>query len=258
VWLLFVALALASGCQQDGGSPVAITPAPEEQDPLEPEELLTRMAAFMATHNDYSFEAIVTYQSLQETGQTLHFDMIQRVAVSQPDRLYWETVNDDAQSDNAWFNAGQFSMIKQPDNIYGQIEVPDTISEMIDVLVNEYGVIVPFSDLLKKTGESVFLQDLQDSDYVGLAWVEGVWSHHLALRNEIVDFEVWMQAEGDPIPQKLAITWKLEEGLPGYVARFRKWDFSPKFDEAQFRFEAPNEAERIAIIPMDVAWEAAP
>ena len=255
VCLLFVVLALTSGCQQDSETPMELPPAPDEQDPLSPEELLTQMAAFMAAHSDFAFEALVTYQSLQESGQTLHFDMIQRVAVSQPDRLFWETQEDDARSDEAWYSAGRFVMLKQPDNIYGQIDVPPTIPEMIDVLTNDYGVVVPFSDLLASGAESVFLRDLQDSQYVGLAWVEGEWSHHLALRNELVDFEVWMQAEGDPIPLKLAITWKLEEGLPGYVARFRKWNFSPEFDESQFRFDVPSGAELIEILPMDVAWE---
>jgi len=255
VCLLLIVLALTSGCQQDGEAPVAPPLPPDEQDPLTPEELLTQMAEFMAAHDEFSFEALVTYQSLQESGQTLHFNMIQRVAVGQPDRLFWETLNDDGTSDNAWYSTGRFSMVKQPDNIYGQIGVPDTMPEMIDVVTNDYGIIVPFSDLLASGDESVFLKDLQASQYVGLAWVEDEWSHHLALRNDLVDFEVWVQAEGDPIPLRLAITWKHEEGLPGFVARFRKWNFSPMFDESRFRFDVPNGVERIEILPVDVAWE---
>jgi hypothetical protein len=258
VFLLLAVAALGSGCQQDGGTPVAFPTAPDEQDPLAPEELLTQMATFMATHNDYSFEALVTYQSLQESGQTLHFDMIHHVAVSQPDRLFWTTLNDDARSDHAWYSDGRFAMLKQPDNIYGQVDVPNTIIEMIDVVTNDYGMIVPFSDLLASGDEPVFRQDLLDSDYVGLAWVEGGWSHHLAFRNELVDYELWVQAEGDPVPLRLAIIWKLEEGLPGYVARFRQWNFSPVFDESQFRFEAPSGAELIEVLPLGLAQEIEP
>jgi hypothetical protein len=256
--LLFVVLTLASACQQ-GGEPTAGLPAPpDEPDSLSPEELVTQMTAFMASHDDFSFEAHVTYQSLQESGQTLHFDMIQRLAVSKPDRLFWETRNDDASIDLGWYSDGHFVMFKQPDDIYGQIEVPTTIPEMIDVVTNDYGIIVPFSDLLASGDRSVFLEDLQDSDYVGLAWVEGGWSHHVALRNELVDFELWIQAEGDPIPLRLAITWKLEEGLPGNVARFREWDFSPAFDESRFQFEAPSGAEQIEVLPLGLAWEVEP
>jgi len=258
VGLLLVALTLTSGCQQDAETQVALPPAPAEEDELSPEEVLSRMAAFLATHDDFSFEALVTYQSLQESGQVLHFDMVQRVAVSQPDRLFWETLEDDARTDNAWYSDGRFVMLKQPDNIYGQIDVPNTIPEMIHVVTNDYGIVVPFSDLLARSGEPVFLQDLQAGQYVGQAWVEGEWSHHLALRNELVDFELWVQAVGDPIPLRIAIRWRLEEGLPGYVARFRKWKFSPLFDESQFHFDAPDGAERIEVLPEGAAREMDP
>ena len=258
VLLSLVVLALGPGCQQDDGAPVPFTMAPDEQDSIAPEELLTQMATFMATHSDYSFEAFVTYQALQESGQTLHFDMVQRLAVSQPDRLFWTTLNDDARTDSVWFSDGLFSMLKQPDNIYGQIDVPATIPEMIDVMADDYGLVVPFSDLLAGGGESVFLRDVQVSLYVGLAWVEGRWSHHLALRNELVDYEVWIQAEGDPVPLRLAITWKHEDGRPGYVARFQEWNFSPAFDESLFHFEVPTEAERIEIIPEIAEAEVEP
>lgn len=253
--LLCVVLTLTPGCQQDAETQVALPPAPAEQDDLSPEELLTRMAGFMATHDDYSFEALVTYQVIQESGQVLHFDMVQRVAVSQPDRLFWETLEDDARTDNAWYSDGRFVMLKQPDNIYGQIDVPTTIPEMINVVTNDYGIVVPFSDLVARDGDPVFLRDLQASQYVGQAWVEGQWSHHLAFRNDLVDFEMWMQAIGDPIPLRLAIRWKHEEGLPGYVARFRKWKFSPVFDDSQFHFDAPDGAERIEVLPEGAATE---
>ena len=146
-------------------------------------------------------------------------------------------------------------MLKQPEGIYGQIDVPLNISEMIDVVVNDYGIVVPFGDLLGTSEESVFLRDMEASSYAGLAWIEGAWTHHLALRNELVDFEIWIREDGDPLPQKLAITWKLEDAVPSFVARFRTWDFSPSFDEARFQFEAPPGTERIEIIPAAPAYQ---
>jgi hypothetical protein len=251
-------LGLATGCQQDVSTPATITALPEVSEDLASEAVVREMAAFMGQHMSYKFEAEVTYQSLQESGQMLSFDMLQHVAVSQPDRLFWVTTNDDAQIDSAWFDAGTFSMLKQPDNISGQVDVPATIPEMIDALTSDYGLVVPFSDLLAGGDEPVFLRDLQDSEYFGLAWVDGRWSHHLALRNEIVDYQIWVQAEGDPVPLRIAITWKLEEGLPEYVSRFANWDFSPVFTESMFEFGNRTEGERIDILPMVFEEEVAP
>jgi hypothetical protein len=254
--LLFITLAGVSGCQSDDDG-IRLPPPPSTDDSYSPspEELLTQVSEFFSTHSEIAFEALVTYEAVQESGQKLQFDLVQRVAVSQPDRLFWVTLLDDGTTNTVWYSDGLFTMLKQPENIYGQIEVPATIPEMIDVVVNDYGIVVPFGDLLASGDDPVFLQDLESSFYAGLAWVEDTWAHHLALRNELVDFQMWLREDGDPVPQKLAITWKHEEGLPGFVARFRKWQTSPSFDESRFRFVAPPDAERIEIIPINPGSE---
>jgi hypothetical protein len=165
------------------------------------------------------------------------------------------TLRDDGSTDNVWYSDGTFTMLKQPDNIYGQIDGLGTIAEMIDVVVNEYGLVVPFADLLASGDGSVFLQDLESSMYAGLAWVDGRWAHHIALRNDLVDFQLWIPQDGDPVPQRLRIIWRHEEGLPGYVAQFRKWKFSPSLDDSRFEFVAPPDAERIDIIPLSTGSE---
>ncbi len=241
--LLFITAAGVPACQPDADS-------------TRIEELLGQMAEFLATHGDFAFEALVTYEVLQESGQTLQFELVQRVAVSQPDRMFWVTLQDDGSANTVWFSDGLFTMLKQPENIYGEIRHLGAIPDMIDVVVNEYGIVVPFSDLLAGGDEPVLLRDVESSSYAGLAWVDGGWTHHLALRNELVDYQVWIREDGEPVPQRLVITWKQEEGRPSYVARFRKWKFSPSFDESQFRFVAPPDAERIEVIPVSPATEA--
>jgi hypothetical protein len=230
-------------------------PTVDDSDIPSPEELLNQLAQLLRTHSVFAFEAFVTYEVVQESGQKLQFDLVERIAVSQPDRVFWVTVQDDGSTNTVWFSDGLFTMLKQPENIYGQIRDLGAIPDMIDAVVNDYGIVVPFSDFLASGDESVFLRDLESSSHAGLAWVEGAWTHHLALRNELVDFQVWLREDGDPVPHKLAITWKHEEGLPSYVARFREWKFSPSLDEAQFRFVAPPDAERIEIIPVSPASE---
>lgn len=253
--LLLVTLAgvlVAQGCRQEEKLPLPSAFVPDEIDQLDPEELLADMATFLAAHEDFGFDALVTYESLQESGRVLHFDLVQRVAVSRPDRLFWKTLYDDARVDTVWFSRGRFSMLKQPDAIYGQVDVPSRIRDMIDVVTNDYGMIVPFRDLFSVRDASPFLEDAKDVLYIGPAWVENRWSHHIAARNDLVDFEIWVQAEGDPVPLRIAITWKREEGRPSYVAHFRGWSFSPAFDDSQFRFDPPPDAEKIEILPLFV------
>jgi len=253
--LLLLLAAGTTGCQGDEDGLRMPPPIADDIDPPSPEGLLGQMSEFMNAHSTFAFDALVTYEALQESGQKLEFDLVQRIAVSQPDRLYWVTLRDDGSTNTVWYSDGTFTMLKQPDNVYGQVEGLGTIPEMIDVVVNEYGIVVPFADLLASGSESVFLLDLESSTYAGLAWVDGEWTHHIALRSDLVDFELWIPEDGDPVPQRLRIIWKHEEGLPGYQARFRRWEFSPSFDESQFQFVAPPDAERIEVIPLSAGSE---
>lgn len=245
----FIALMGATACQSGDGVRMPPTLDATDDNPVVPVDLLKEMSGFMGSHPTFAFEALVTYETMQESGQKLRFDLVQSIVVKQPDQLWWTTLRDDGTTNTAWFSDGVFTMLKQPENIYGQIDRLGTIPEMIDVMTNDYGIVVPFADLLANGEDPVFLKDLESAFDAGLAWVDGAWTNHLAMRNELVDFEIWIRKDGDPVPQKIAITWKHEDGMPSFVARLRNWRFPPTTDGSQFEFVAPADAEHIEIIP---------
>jgi hypothetical protein len=250
-----IALAGATACQPDDGIRMPPTLDATADDPVVPEDLLEEMSGFISSHSTFAFEALVTYETMQESGQKLRFDLVQSIAVKQPDQLWWTTLRDDGTTNTAWFSDGVFTMLKQPENIYGQIDRLGTIPTMIDVMTNDYGIVVPFADLLAGGDGPVFLEDLESIFDAGLAWVDGAWTNHLAMRNELVDFEIWIRKDGDPVPQKIAITWKHEDGLPSFVARLRNWRFPSALEDSRFEFVAPPDAEHIEIIPAAPAYE---
>jgi hypothetical protein len=213
------------------------------------EEILATMTDFMGSADRFTFDADVMYEVVQENGQTLHFSQTHRLACHKPGRLYWMTVRDDGGVDQAWFDGGTFAMLKQPDNIYGRIDAPQTVPELVDVLIFDYDQDVPFSDILSGDLKEMVLTTPEPPWLVGEAWVEDAWTYHIALMNEDVDYEFWIQKEGDPVPLKLTIKYKNEEFAPGYFARFKNWDMSPSLGDDTFRFVPPADAEEIEIVP---------
>jgi hypothetical protein len=211
-------------------------------------EVIEDMTDYIQAHQELSFEAHITYEVVQESGQKLQFDQEYSLVASRPDRLFWTTWHDDGSADSAWYEDGTFTMLKQPDNIYGQIEVPGTITEMIGVVVDEYGIAVPFMDILAGQARETIQDAAPSGWYVGASWVNGAWTHHVALRAPDVDIEIWVGMD-EPVPSKLTITWKHEVGMPSYMARFGKWNTSPSIQESVFHFEAPPDAELVEIVP---------
>jgi hypothetical protein len=253
--LLFSALiALLVGC----GSP-----APTEEDLWTPpaladdvgelpegREVVQRMVDFMQGNQELAVEARVTYESVQESGQKLQFDMLQRVTMRKPDQLHWVTLRDNGTVDEAWFDKGRFWMIRQPANVWAEIRLPGSITEAVQKLVTNYMIPVPFPDLLSGDPKGVRLgDDITSIWYVGEAWVNGRWTDHIAMRKPGADIQIWVQ-KGDPFPAKMAIIYTEDEGMPGYTARFSKWSTALPADPSLFEFTAPPEAERIDVVPV--------
>ena len=120
---------------------------------------------------------------------------------------------------------------------------------MVSRLVSEFGIDVPFQDLLAQDPREVWLsEEITSLVYVGEAYVEGRWTDQIAGRKPGVDFELWVRKGAEPFPAKMAVVYTEEEGQPSYSARFRKWSTTVS-DASIFDFELPEGAERIEVVP---------
>jgi hypothetical protein len=252
---LVLLLALTWGCQreqpaQETSPWVPSALADEELAPPDGREVILRFTDFMSSQQEYTTEAVVTFEAVQESGQKLHFDLVQRVALRKPGQLFWKTLRDDATIDTAWFSDGQFTMYKEPANLWGQIDGPKSIPDMIHLLADEYDLDIPFHDLLARNPATLWLSGEGASVvYVGEAWVEGAWTDHVAVRKPGVDFELWIKQGPRPFLAKIVIVYAAEEGQPTYSARFRKWALEIP-DAGLFDFTPPPGSERIEVVPV--------
>jgi hypothetical protein len=250
-----VVLALLLGC---GGSTAPVDDAAwsppalsgEATDLPEGREVIRRAIDFMNSHDRFGFEAMATYEVVQKTGQKIHFDMLQRVAIEQPTRLYWVTLNDDATSDTAWLKDGTFTMVRQPANVWGQVAVPSTLTAAVSMIAREYDIPVPFVDLLSGDVSDLWLgEGVQRVDYIGEAWINGLWTDHVALRRADVDVELWFRQGDQPFPVKMVVIRTAEDGFPMFSARFSEWS-TVIADGAIPEFVPPEGSEKLEIVPI--------
>ncbi len=258
--LILAALVGIAGCDQ--GVPKAgqetaerswTPPALVHEGWEEPEgrEVIQRTIDFMKAQQELMTEALVSYEAVQESGQNLHFDLLQRMAVQRPDKLHWVRLNDDGSTDSAWFSDGQFTLLRQPANVWGQIDVPATIPAMVDRLGGEYDLDVPFGDILAADLADLWLgEDVTEVWWVGEAWVEGYWTDHVAIRKPGADLELWVRKGDEPFLAKMAVAFTEDEGKPTYVARFRKWTTALPTDMTDFTFTPPADAEQVEVVPV--------
>jgi len=253
-------LAGVAGCEQEArqAAPDAAglywtPPALADDDWVEPDgrEVIRRNIDFMKAQPELMTEALASYEAVQESGQTLHFDLVQRMAVRHPDKLHWVTLNDDGSTDSAWFSDGRFMLLRQPANLWGEIRVPPTIPEMVNLISAEYDLEVPFGDLLAADLAELWLgEEVTDVWWVGEAWVEGHWTDHVAVRKPGADLELWVRKGDQPFLAKMVVTFTEADGQLTYTARFRKWATTVPDDVTEFTFTPPAGSEQVEVVPV--------
>lgn len=83
---------------------------------------------------------------------------------------------------------------------------------------------------------------------VGKETVGGVATDHVAFRGATADVQVWIARDGDPLPQRIVITYRLAVGQPQFAADFHGWTFKPDAPDSAFVFAPAAGAERIPIL----------
>ena len=83
---------------------------------------------------------------------------------------------------------------------------------------------------------------------VEVSAVTGTPYVHLAGRTDQVDFQVWIPLSGEPLPRRLTITYRDEEGQPKFWADFAEWNLSPAISPTDFTFNPPPGSERIPFL----------
>ena len=221
----------------------------ESGDSPEARAVVRRAIDFMRSHPRLAFEALSTYEVVQSNGQKLQFDMLQRVALEQPGRLFWITLHDDASRDTAWSDTGTFTFLREPANIWARVQTPPTVAGAVSKIAADYNIVIPFVDLLSGDVDDLWLGDAVESvDFIGEAWAEGQWTDHVAVRKPGFDTQIWFRQGDEPFPVKIAIVRTALDGQPGFWARFRRWATDLP-DGSIPKFEPPENSERVEIVP---------
>ena len=237
--LLLMSMALSAGCSTQ--------PRLESVDP-EADEILMAMGATLGSAKQFSFQAQATMDELLEDGPMVEFVANHAISVSRPNKVF-VTAQGDMINRSVWFNDGKLAAVDNGENVYGMIDVPNKIDDMLDFMMDEYELTVPIADLLFADPYSILIENVDSGGYLGLHKIDGHPCHHLAFRQESIDWQIWVDAGPMALPRKLVITYHRSPGQPQYRATFSGWSLSPELPDVMFEFQPPDGAK---CVDMDV------
>jgi hypothetical protein len=210
----------------------------------EADEALRKMGELLAGTDAFRFEAHVVQDQPFPGGQKVQFYQHRQVTVSRPGQIYVEGDGDSDQS-TTWFSDGVVTTLYNARNVYTQITGPKDIDGMLDHLALNLGRVMPLADFVVSNPYQSAISRVQLGTYLGLHRVRDTLSHHLAFRQEGIDWQIWIDAGEVPVPRKLLITFTGLAGQPQWSAELENWDLDPDIDDDLFVFEAPADAKKL-------------
>jgi hypothetical protein len=230
--------------QSAGGEP------PADDAPMDSEALddLNHMAETLAQAQGFSVTIRAGFDVVQDTGQKITFGERRRVTLSRPDRLRIDPEESDGKRTLVIYDGKAITVFNPDDNVYGQIEKAGSVDDVVRYVIQDLGIRLPLALLLVSTLPAELDQRLQSISYVERNTLTAVPTDHLAGRGADVDFEVWISADDTPLPQRVAITYKNEEGAPQYRAEFSDWKLNPDVSPVELAFNPPDGAQRIPFL----------
>jgi hypothetical protein len=251
VLLVFLMLGPAMGAEgQPPDEQSAGDDQPADDAPMDSEALdaLNHMAVTLAQAKGFSVTIRAGFDVVQDTGQKITFGERRRVTLSRPDRLRIDAEESDGKRTLVIYDGKAITVFNPGDNVYGQIEKAGSVDDAIRYVVRDLGMRLPLALMLVTTLPEELDQRLQSIDYVERDTLTPVPTDHLAGRAADVDFEIWLDTGDTPLPQRLAITYKNEEGEPQYRAEFSDWKLNPDVSQVDLAFNPPDGAQRIPFL----------
>ena len=212
-------------------------------------EALRSMSDYLGSVQEFAMSVEETIDEFIDGGLRVQLSNVRKFGVRRPDRLAGD-VQGDTDRRSVWYDGSKVTLFDKVHNVYGVLEgVPATIDATLDHLAETYDVVLPVADLLYSDVFKAVQPGIRTGTYAGLHYVGSRKCHHLVFTHEAVDWQIWIDAGAKPVPRKLVITYKLEDGHPQYQAVITEWKEMSLPDEV-FQFKNTTSAKQTDLLPM--------
>lgn len=219
------------------------------------DKLMKRMGDYLAQAPFFSVNAEV-WQDLQlSSGQRIQAGRTIDLQVRRPDRFHAE-VRSTRRNRGLYYDGTSITLLNRAQNFYGSIPAPASLDQALDMASERFGITMPLEDLIVSDPYRNAMQKVVSGTDLGPVTVLGVPCEHLAFSQGTVDWQICIETGARPVPRKLVITYKDEEGSPQYTAVFSGWDFQTKLPDFLFTFEPPAGASKIDVAEIKAKNEA--
>ena len=209
-------------------------------------EIIEKMSAKLASIQTFTVTSSEARDEFNKAGQAKHVTLQRELTIRRPDRLYTKVSGD--RSTEAWYDGVGLTLVLHNDKIFGQGRMPETLDKTLDAIYERYGIRTPIADYLYSSPAKALLTETTTGGWVGRETLDGKAVDHLAFKDKGVAWEVWIPAEGDPLPQKAIAELSEDPRLRKVEVTFTNWNLAPEVATNRFTPTVPADYEGVALI----------
>jgi hypothetical protein len=212
------------------------------------DETLRSMSDLLRITTSFSYIAVTATNVPLADGPIAEYAGEVYIRVRRPDRLA-ATTRGDLNNEDVWYNGTQLTVLDLDRNEYAVEDVPETLDAMLDHMVTTYGVSLPLADLAYGNIYDTVMADVLEGRYLGRHEVDGRPCHHLAYRQNLIDWQIWIDAVELPLPRRIVIVYLGQDRQPRFKAQLSDWNLAAELPDETFEFTTDTDPE---LISMDV------
>jgi len=218
--------------------------AAEEDATVEP--ILRAMSEALRNAKSLSFRVEAWSDESDDDGVCASVGSESKVLLRRPDRLMVDRVSEKGHR-VARYDGTSFTLCDSDRGVHATVPARATIDETLDMLHDDYGVVVPLADLFVGDPYAAYTTVAEKALNLGVRPVRGVACHQIALSTDWLAWQLWIPVEGPPLPRRIEIRYLDEPGSPRYVANLDEWQVDPPAADEAFVFVPPEGSEAIEI-----------
>jgi len=214
-------------------------------------EIIERMSTTLGSAQAFSVTTTevrdeVTKGEVKGKDKVKQVTLTRETTVRRPDRLY-STVSGDRHNE-VWYDGVGITLVMHADKVFGQARAPETLDKTLDALQERFGVSMPFADYLYSSPAKALLAETTTGGWVGREEVNGQPTDHLSFKDVGVNWEAWISASGDPLPQRAVAEFRDNRRLRKIDMTFKAWNLSARIGDDRFAPTVPPDYEGVAIV----------
>ena len=226
---------------------VALPPAAVSEDNRAAARL-EAMATFLAKTKSLSVAADCSYDVVQDSGQKIEFGERREMTLRRPDRARIDVTRRDGSRRGVLFDGTQLTAFDLDEKVYATVPKPGTADAAFAYFTQDLNMRLPLRELFATDLPQELKDVLGTARLVGQEKLGGVATDDIAFRGDTADVQLWIPHDGDPLPRRIVITYRLAGGQPRFEADFRDWNLKPDVPDSLFTFAPAAGAEQIPIL----------